>query len=294
VEWIVGTFVVLGFIAIILRFMPRDPAGRVRLPPIVDDSIGMWALRRLTGRPMGGRTEDVGSSTIDPAITAHQAAMARAATIRAAAAARATAGRATSASSSRFLASRSRLEAIGIPPAGRARASMPTKRPHVPIAVVSSSVRRNQAHPTGSLAVQQRLTGLLAILVVAVIAIVVAVFPRAASGLGGVLAETGQPGDSGPNQGAASGPIDQPSDARAATAPEFSPLAPAASATMVPVARATPRPTARATAAPTARPTPKPTPRPTSSPLRTTGPAATSSIPVPTPTPSAAPSAAPS
>ncbi len=44
-------FAVLGFLAIIGRFLARDASGEIRLPRVVDDSIGMWALRRLTGRP---------------------------------------------------------------------------------------------------------------------------------------------------------------------------------------------------------------------------------------------------
>src|SRR5206468_2943182 len=59
VEWIVGALVVLGFIAIFVRFGPRDEAGGAQLPRIVDDSIGMWALRRLRGRDPSGRADDV-------------------------------------------------------------------------------------------------------------------------------------------------------------------------------------------------------------------------------------------
>lgn len=52
-EFIVGALVVLGFLAIAARFIARDASGEVRLPRIVNDSIGMWALRRLTGRRLG-------------------------------------------------------------------------------------------------------------------------------------------------------------------------------------------------------------------------------------------------
>ena len=58
VEWIVGALVVLGFIAIALRFVPRDAAGRARLPRIVEESIGMWAVRRLTGQAASNRLDD--------------------------------------------------------------------------------------------------------------------------------------------------------------------------------------------------------------------------------------------
>jgi pyruvate/2-oxoglutarate dehydrogenase complex dihydrolipoamide acyltransferase (E2) component len=53
VEFIVGAFVALGFLAILVRFIARDASGEVRLPRIVDDSIGMWTLRRLSGRRLG-------------------------------------------------------------------------------------------------------------------------------------------------------------------------------------------------------------------------------------------------
>jgi hypothetical protein len=68
VEWLVGALAVLGFIAIIVRFVPRDEAGQVRLPRIVDDSIGMWALRRLTGRRLGmlEADDDLGSALAPP------------------------------------------------------------------------------------------------------------------------------------------------------------------------------------------------------------------------------------
>lgn len=56
-EFIVGALVVLGFLAIIARFFARDASGRVQLPRVVDESIGMWALRRLTGRRLGMRDD---------------------------------------------------------------------------------------------------------------------------------------------------------------------------------------------------------------------------------------------
>jgi hypothetical protein len=58
VELIVGALVVLGFVAIVARFITRDETGQIRLPRIVDDSIGMWALRRITGRRLWERPWD--------------------------------------------------------------------------------------------------------------------------------------------------------------------------------------------------------------------------------------------
>ncbi len=37
----------------------RDEAGRAQLPRVIDDSIGMWALRRLAGRNLGDWTDDL-------------------------------------------------------------------------------------------------------------------------------------------------------------------------------------------------------------------------------------------
>ena len=52
-EIVVIAFVLLGFGAIAARFFGGDTRGERRLPQIVDDSIGMWALRRVTTRVLG-------------------------------------------------------------------------------------------------------------------------------------------------------------------------------------------------------------------------------------------------
>ena len=54
-ELIVAALTVMGLILVAARFLLRDEAGQLVLPRIVDDSIGMWLLRRLTGRPLGDR-----------------------------------------------------------------------------------------------------------------------------------------------------------------------------------------------------------------------------------------------
>jgi len=54
VELIVGTFVVLGLIVVAARFLLRDKSGELVLPRIVDDSIGMYVVRRVTGGSRGG------------------------------------------------------------------------------------------------------------------------------------------------------------------------------------------------------------------------------------------------
>jgi hypothetical protein len=282
-EWIVGTLVVLGFIAIIVRFMPRDDGGSVVLPTVVDNSIGMWALRRLTHRPLLERADDIGAADL-----AARAGPAVASGVSTAGERAGLSGR-TTVASARFMASSSRLEALGIRPAGGARRSASSKPHYVATPIVSSSVRRRpQAHPTGPLAAQRRLAAILAILVLVVLAIVVAVVPRGAGGE--VRGETGRPGISASIEPPASGLAVQPLEPLDSSSPPIEP-------TPVPPARptaagATPAPTPtiapRVTPRPTARPTPIPKPKPPSAPPPTATPA-----PVATPTPTPAPTPTP-
>jgi hypothetical protein len=51
IDLLVYAFVAIGFIAVIVRFIPRDARGTPRLPEIIDRSVGMWAIRSLLRRP---------------------------------------------------------------------------------------------------------------------------------------------------------------------------------------------------------------------------------------------------
>jgi hypothetical protein len=51
IDLLVLGFVAAGYVAIVLRFAPRDASGKRRLPQAVDDSVGMFTIRRLLGRP---------------------------------------------------------------------------------------------------------------------------------------------------------------------------------------------------------------------------------------------------
>jgi hypothetical protein len=53
VELIVGALVVFGLVAVAVRFFPPGEAGGIVLPRVIDDSIGMWILRRITRRRLG-------------------------------------------------------------------------------------------------------------------------------------------------------------------------------------------------------------------------------------------------
>jgi hypothetical protein len=266
VEWIVGALVVLGFIAITVRFIPRDDAGRARLPTIVDNSIGMWALRRMTGRPLWERPDGIGPRTgtnvggSDGASGAARRGLARPAR----------------GASTRYAASPSRLQALGIRPAGLARGSTSTRRrpmatpTRLPVASVN---RGREEHGAGSLVVLRRVVAIIAIIAIAAVAIWVAFLPHGPGGpRGEVLAATSQPG------GIANPP---------ATASPSTPAAPSASSRAgSPKPTRSPKPTvAAATPRPTPAPTPRVTPRPTVRPTPT---------PAPTPTPSVQPSTTPS
>ncbi|HEY8438289.1 MAG TPA: hypothetical protein VIK65_06715, partial [Candidatus Limnocylindrales bacterium] len=69
-EFIVAALVVVGLVAIAIRFVPRTDAGHVLLPRVVDESVGMWALRRVTGRALwarpDGSTAEPGADTSEP------------------------------------------------------------------------------------------------------------------------------------------------------------------------------------------------------------------------------------
>jgi hypothetical protein len=59
VELIAWTLLVVGFAAVFVRFILREDAGEIVLPRVVEDSIGMWVIRRLTGSfPRERRSDD--------------------------------------------------------------------------------------------------------------------------------------------------------------------------------------------------------------------------------------------
>jgi hypothetical protein len=52
-EIVVPAFVVIAFVAIVWRFLPRSMDGSIRLPTVIDESIGMWLIRRALRRQIG-------------------------------------------------------------------------------------------------------------------------------------------------------------------------------------------------------------------------------------------------
>jgi hypothetical protein len=231
VEWIVGALVALGFVAIVVRFAPRDEAGGARLPGIVDNSIGMWALRRITRRPLRsgatGTSGSAGPTSLEPA---------------------------------RFVVSPSRLQAIGVRPAGAARRGPAVRR-------------QPRWDAADSVALQRRLAAIAAVLVVGVVALAVVLILR--NPRGEVRGATGGPALGVATDEASSSMTLEPSGARPSPTTATKPAAPAA----------TPRSTTRAAAAPTPRPTAAPTQKATPKPTPTQAPPAPTPSPPPTPTP---------
>jgi hypothetical protein len=280
VELLVGALVVLGFLAILARMLPRDAAGRAVLPRIVDDSIGMWALRRLTGRPLWERPwdDDPTADPVAPSVTADL---------------HGTADRPTGPTRVepiRYVVSRSQAHPVATPPPVK---PIFTPRPG----------RRLHARRRGLVGPMPRLgvvAGLAASLLIGVALLTSILAPPGPQGEGDVLGITGTPGASGPNVAILPSGTAEPSVASADPSIDAPSATPATPATTVPVTAvpsdpiaslgATPTP---ATPTPTLTPTPAatPTPTPTLTPTPTPSPAITPAPP--TPTPSAAPTPTP-
>src|SRR3954470_7882987 len=61
-ELIAAAFVIIGVVWIIARVGLRPGAGSVQLPPVVDNSIGMWGVRELRARMIGADPDADSSS----------------------------------------------------------------------------------------------------------------------------------------------------------------------------------------------------------------------------------------
>ena len=73
-ELLVAALVVVGLLVVAGRFLFRSKSGEIVLPAMLDKSVGMWALRRITGLRLWEREEpaddeDAGSAGVPPAST---------------------------------------------------------------------------------------------------------------------------------------------------------------------------------------------------------------------------------
>jgi hypothetical protein len=257
VEFVVATLVVLGFIAIIARFAPRDDAGRARLPGIIDRSIAMWALRRVIRRPVGARTDDVAA-----AAGAAQPWTANARIIAATAGGAGRTGPAPAASAP-YVASAARLRALGIHPS-RPAASQSAKAPSAPTPISGSTAeprRRWRSAPSG--ATERRLAAIAAAAILAVAALALGAGLLAGEPGGKVLGETGGPALNIAS-GASGGDVAaQPSAALVSSSPSAeTPIASVRPSATPLVAPTTPTPTQARSQSPTSKPNPTPPPAP--------------------------------
>jgi hypothetical protein len=257
-ELIVLGFVVAAFVAIALRFTPRDAAGRRRLPRMIDESVGMYVVRRAIGRSTEAAADrDAAAAETQAAI--EQAAIAYRIGVP---------GAPAPTIPTRFVVSKAPQQAHPIPPV-------------VPVTTRVGG-GRPQARRSAALPLQRRAAGVVTVLVVVLVAFAALSLPRAPEGA--VLSATGTPGRSaelaagptGSPDGSAAAP---PSDAAAtspapATGPPPTPAVPTSPPAVAPPATVapTPPPTPRPTPTPTTRPTPKPTPKPTPPPTPTPAP----------------------
>jgi hypothetical protein len=209
VEILVGALVVLGFLAILVRFIGRDASGEIRLPRVVDDSIGMWTLRRITGRRLGAREwgdEIEGDQPLDPNASGVTRAALDATAAADASVATATATIASAANVANATAVPARSTPARIPPArvppmrDIAIRPRPNRRPGYSASMLSPTpvldLRRRQealARP-GRPSRRRRLAALgvlAAVLIVAIVALGFALQQRPPQGQ--VLAATGRP-----------------------------------------------------------------------------------------------------
>lgn len=236
-ELIVLAFVALGLAAVLLRFLPRDQGGSLRLPGVIDRSVGMWALRRALGRPTETASTDAwpeGSGLPEP--TAEEIAWRIGAS-----------GAPTPTAPTRHIvAAASPPAASAMPAVASAPPSQadpkPGRRPGTPlppgelVAIATAILEggrveaRPTAPPRNALSVQRRAVAFVAL--VFIVTSIAAISYSARDLDDGVLSATGTPDRSGPDATL------EPSDGRTAEPPGAqanpSPSPTPAAATIVP------------------------------------------------------------
>ena len=260
--------VVAGFVAVALRFMPRDAQGVRRLPRMIDESVGMHFVRRTVrrrGKPVAGDGQPDVVATGAQVIDSSGAPVAPAHTVP-----------------SRFVVSRGTQQAHPMSSGG----PVPLPVPSLIVPAYAARRRRARSRPVSALAFRGRVVGVGGIAVLAIVVLAVVLAPREP---GGVLAATGTPGFSA-SAGGAGSPSPEPTLAATATLdPSPASPTPDGSPTVV-----SPTVTPGATPSPTARPTPTRAPRSTSKPPTPAPTIAPTPTVAPTPSPSASPAPIPS
>jgi hypothetical protein len=192
-------FVIVALAAIVWRFAPRSADGSMRLPTLVDRSVGMWLLRRALGRTGDAEpvADDAGSAATDW---------------------NANAGRNIAPGSplptmpTRFVVSSASFRAQpATPDASPQREPSSRTSPVASLAARSASAGRGSTYvtrprrPSGALAAQRRTAGAVALAVVAIAVTMIALGTRQLDGQ--VLSVTGTPAGSA-GGGFVGGPTD--------------------------------------------------------------------------------------
>src|SRR6478752_4855384 len=180
-ELVVMGFAVAALVAIAVRFASRDEGGERRLPRVIDESVGMFAIRRALGRPTeaasdrdAARAEAEANAAAEAAARLHEDEIAYRIGVP---------GAPPPTLPSRFVVSKAPPQAHPIPPV----APVATR----PVAGARPMARRGAA----ALPLQRRIAGVFTVLVVVLAAFAAQSLPRGPQGE--VLSATGTPGPSG-------------------------------------------------------------------------------------------------
>jgi len=214
IQAVAVAFVVVALVAIVWRFTPRSADGSMRLPTLIDRSVGMWLLRRALGRTgdADGVADESGSAAPDWEANASRNVVP---------------GAPIPTVPTRFVVSSASFRPQ---PATPATAGPPLRGAQNKAAPVASLAARSPSaghgstyvarprRPSGALAAQRRLAGAVALAVVAIAVTTIALGMRQVDGQ--VLSVTGTPAGSA-GGGFVGGPADD-SPARSG-APSSSP-----------------------------------------------------------------------
>ena len=267
-ELIVGTLFVLGMLAIVIRFAPRTSSGEVLLPRVIENSIGMWALRRLTGRRRTEPPDDAASADayvedVDRRLAGGGASLASAAGPVPALPSRVIASRGLESRARRVDEATARRVALLTVTGQQARAE----------SVLRAAEARRARGPALPSSRAPRSAAMAAVLAIAVVGLALALRLPPPASRGQVLSAIGTPestspagtevpgGSSGSSEPTASG---SPGTTTVTPRPAATPArSPRPGATPERTFAPTPTPTPPGTPAPTPKATPKPTPAPT-------------------------------
>lgn len=267
-ELIILAFVLVAFVAIAARFMPRDAAGRRRLPRIVDESVGMYVLRRATGRPTEAASDVAKAETEADAIVPEEAIAYRIGVP----------GAPEPTVPTRFVVAKAPPQAHKIPPV-------------VPVVTRPVARGRPQARRGGALPFQRRLAALGTLFAVLLVGFAALSLPRGPEEA--VLSATGTPRGTitasalavAPTPSLTEPSLDTDTPEPAASPSPSTSLGPTPTVVTPAPVVLTPTATPRRTPPPTPRITPPPTPKPTPTPTKPPTPPPPTPPPTPEPTP---------